>query len=77
MSEKEYKQKAELMFERNTILINQLEKAKEIIRELLKYIFTPEGFEELDKDMIMKAEAFLKEFPKDCLNFGKEIKEND
>lgn len=33
--------------------------AKEIIRELLKYIFTPEGFEVLDKDMIMKAEAFL------------------
>lgn len=34
-------------------------KAKKIIEKLLKYIFTPEGFEELDKDMIMEAEAFV------------------
>ena len=42
-------------------LEKQLNEAKIIIRGLLKYIFTPEGFEELDKDMIMKAKAFLKE----------------
>ena len=33
MSEKEYKQKAEVMFQKNTILINQLEKAKELLKQ--------------------------------------------
>lgn len=35
MSEKEYKRKSELMFEKNTILINQLEQAKEILQMFL------------------------------------------
>lgn len=39
---------------------DKLTEAKEIIRELLKYIFTPEGFESLSKETIKKAEAFLK-----------------
>ena len=43
MSEKEYKQKAELMFQKNTILINQLTEAKKIIRELSKSLFLAKG----------------------------------
>ena len=50
-----------MIAEKGRKLEKQLNEAKTIIRGLLKYIFSPEGFEELDKDMIMKAEAFVKE----------------
>ncbi len=39
--------------------IPKLAEAKEIIRELLKYIFTPEGFESISKETIKKAETFI------------------
>lgn len=59
MSEKEYKRKSELMFEKNTILINQLEQAKGIIREFLHNRKTP--YLEGELDLFEKAETFLKE----------------
>ncbi len=61
MSEKDYKRKAELMFKKNSILINELEQAKEIIRELLSYdiilIDATRKFEYMD--LQKKAESFL------------------
>lgn len=42
-------------------LANKNEQAKKIIKEFLKYIYTPEGFEKLDKKLIEQAEQFLKE----------------
>ena len=38
---------------------NEIKQAKEIIKNLLKYIFTPEGFE--DKSVIEDAEKFVEE----------------
>ena len=60
MSEKEYKQKAELMFERNTILINQLEQAKEIINDLVNMAYACELHDD-DFDLCKRAEQFIKE----------------
>ena len=66
MSEKEYKRKAELMFERNTILlnqlailINQLEQAKEIIKLGLRAVNTSSA--KYMSEYEHKAEDFLKE----------------
>jgi len=59
MSEKEYKRKAELMFERNTILINQLEQAKEIIKLGLIAVNTSSA--KYMSEYEHKAEDFLKE----------------
>ena len=39
----------------------QVIEAKDVIKYLLKYIFTPQGFEQLDKKIIEKAEQFIKE----------------
>ena len=38
---------------------NEIKQAKEIIKNLLKYIFTPEGFE--DKSVVEDAEKFVEE----------------
>jgi len=59
MSEKEYKRKAELMFERNTILINQLEQAKEVIKLGLRAVNTSSA--KYMSEYEHKAEDFLKE----------------
>ena len=68
MSEKDYKRKAEQMFQKNTVLINELEQAKEIIGELLKTQPPIENVYDIGKfdiddykDAIAKAEAFLNE----------------
>ena len=37
------------------------DKAKKIIKALLNYIFTPEGFEKLDKGIVEQAEQFIGE----------------
>ena len=67
VSEKDYKCKVEQMFQKNTVLINELEQAKEIIRDLIKlyrdYPFKSEirlqkEWNE-DEAKIKKAEAFL------------------
>ena len=66
MSEKDCKRKAELMFQKNAVLINELEQAKEIIREYSNFENFPSAsgnsinmfmYENIKK----KAEAFLKE----------------
>lgn len=59
MSEKDYKRKAEQMFQKNTVLINELEQAKEIIREYMK---ATESWNYDFADILKcnkKAEAFL------------------
>lgn len=63
MSEKDYKRKAESMFQKNTVLINELEQAKEIIRELLNIIdyLNEDEYGKEDFPVVHKAEAFLKE----------------
>lgn len=61
MSEKEYKQKTELMFKKNTVLINQLAEAKEIIREFLQHYNAKTIYVENMKSLLNKAEDFIKE----------------
>lgn len=58
MSEKEYKQKAELMFERNTILINQLEKAKELLKQWVQTSYS-NGCDNVN--ILSDTQDFLKE----------------
>lgn len=61
MGEKEYKRKAELMFQKNTILINQLERAKEIIREYIRLSLQEDKDIDANVKLFQKAEDFLKE----------------
>ena len=58
MSEKEYKQKAELMFERNTILINRLEKAKELLKQWVQTSYS-NGCDNVN--ILADTQDFLKE----------------
>lgn len=37
MSEKDYKRKAEQMFQKNTVLINELAQAKELIKRVVEW----------------------------------------
>ena len=59
MSEKEYKLKTEQMFAKNTILINQLEQAKEIIKKFMK--ICEENGRQWNEDVYFEAMEFLKE----------------
>lgn len=60
----ELKSKNENLFQRNTILVNQLAKAKEHIENLLYYVkqctCERSNYAEIEKD-IKEAEQFLKE----------------
>ena len=61
VSEKDYKHKAEQMFQKNTILINELEQAKKIITKFLLWENDWHEKSESKYELLKQAEEFLKE----------------
>ena len=59
MSEKYYKKKAEVMFEKNTVLINELEQAKGIIKKFLLWENAWHKKSESKYELLKQAEDFL------------------
>ena len=59
MSEKDAKKREQSMFEKNTILINRLDMAKQIIKGLLKLVDPLYKLCEEESKMLEQAEQFI------------------